>query len=224
MIITLPHDKHDLSATRYYMALLAISLPVQSTHIVPVPTYGTVFFRQDQLHIDLFVFFSVFFSCFFLFLAVCVVGWKAKQVNIIFITIFNTTQWPYKWSVLNFLKAADMRRARRQQVVEMLHMAKRPFAVVAIVLNTSQQPETNQAAKFGDIRPLAIEPTSDANAAVTTLLIKLPDRGQQSTGTRLALGSTLVLNMVNTRGGYMSNMHRYHYNFGGSRQRRNVPQ
>lgn len=82
LIITLPHDKHDLSATRYYMALLAISsLPAQATHLVPVPTYGTVFFRQDQLHIDLFVFFSVFFSCFFLFLAVCVVGWKAKQVN-----------------------------------------------------------------------------------------------------------------------------------------------
>lgn len=86
LIITLPHDKHDLAASKYYMALLAISLPVQATHIVPVPTYGTVFFRQDQLHIDLFVFFSVFFSCFFLFLAVCVVGWKAKQVNIFLAT------------------------------------------------------------------------------------------------------------------------------------------
>lgn len=117
-----------------------------------------------------------------------------------------------------------MRRARRQQVVEMLHMAKRPFAFVAIVLNTSQQPETNQAARFGDIRPLAIEPTSDANAAVTTLLIKLPDRGQQCTGTRLALGSTLVLNMLNPRGGYTSNVHRHHHNTGGPRQRRNVPQ
>jgi hypothetical protein len=35
--------------------------------------------RQDQLHIDLFVFFSVFFSCFFLFLSVVVVIWKVKQ-------------------------------------------------------------------------------------------------------------------------------------------------
>lgn len=112
-----------------------------------------------------------------------------------------------------------MRRARRQQVVEMLHMAKRPFAFVAIVLNTSQQPETNHAAKFSDIRPLAIEPTNDSVAAVTTLLIKLPDRGQQSSGTGLALGSTLVLNMLNQRG---SNMHRHHHG-GGLRQRRNVP-
>lgn len=117
-----------------------------------------------------------------------------------------------------------MRRARRQQVVELLHMAKRPFAFVAIVLNTYQQPETNQAAKFGDIRPLAIEPTSDANAAVTTLLIKLPDRGQQSAGTKLALGSTLVLNMLNQRGGYVSNSYRHHHSAGSSRQRRNVPQ
>lgn len=88
LIITLPHDKHDLAATRYYIAVLAVSsLASPATHIVPVPTYGTVFFRQDQLHIDLFVFFSVFFSCFFLFLAVCVVGWKAKQVTIVY-TIF----------------------------------------------------------------------------------------------------------------------------------------
>lgn len=120
-----------------------------------------------------------------------------------------------------------MRQARRQQVVEMLHMAKRPFAFVAIVLNASQQPETNQAARFGDIRPLAIEPTSDSNAAVTTLLIKLPDRGKQSTGTGLALGSTLVLNMLNPRGSYTSNAHRHHHHHntgGGPRQRRNVPQ
>lgn len=96
LIITLPHDKHDLSATRYYMALLAISsLPAQATHLVPVPTYGTVFFRQDQLHIDLFVFFSVFFSCFFLFLAVCVVGWKAKQVN-------NTTSLLHRYTESSF--------------------------------------------------------------------------------------------------------------------------
>lgn len=98
LIITLPHDKHDLSATRYYIALLAISsLSSQTTHIVPVPAYGTVFFRQDQLHIDLFVFFSVFFSCFFLFLAVCVVGWKAKQVNII-ITVY--LQYSYNKCIL----------------------------------------------------------------------------------------------------------------------------
>lgn len=103
-------------------------------------------------------------------------------------------------------------------------MAKRPFAFVAIVLNTSQQPETNLAARFGDLRPLAIEPTSDNNAAVTTLLIKLPDRGQQSTGTKLALGSTLVLNMINQRGGYASNIHRHYQNISGPRQRRNIPQ
>ncbi|XP_050427055.1 multiple epidermal growth factor-like domains protein 8 [Adelges cooleyi] len=197
LIITLPHDKHDLSSTRYYIALLAISsLPVQAAHVVPVPTYGTVFFRQDQLHIDLFVFFSVFFSCFFLFLAVCVVGWKAKQ-------------------------AADLRRARRQQVVEMLHMAKRPFAFVAVLFNAAQQPDASQSTRLGDIRPLAIEPTSNSNAAVTTLLIKLPDRGQ-SAGTRLALGSTLVLNMLNQRGYYSSNANRH--NSGGPRHRRNAQQ
>lgn len=102
LVLTLPQGAHNLTTTRFYMALRANTGPTAS--------YGLVFFRQDQSHIDLFVFFSVFFSCFFLFLAVCVVIWKAKQ-------------------------AADVRRARRRQFVEMLHMAKRPFAAMSVQVN-----------------------------------------------------------------------------------------
>lgn len=79
LVITLPQHIHNLSGTRFFIAIRAVNHAVF--------TSGIIYFRQDQLHIDLFVFFSVFFSCFFLFLAVCVVVWKAKQ-------------------------AADMRRAR----------------------------------------------------------------------------------------------------------------
>lgn len=106
LVLTLPQSAHNLTATRFFMAMRANPGLAAS--------YGIVFFRQDQLHIDLFVFFSVFFSCFFLFLAVCVVIWKAKQ-------------------------AADVRRARRRQFVEMLHMAKRPFAVVTVLINENGQ-------------------------------------------------------------------------------------
>lgn len=104
---------------------------LDSTDVDKKVSYGIVFFRQDQLHIDLFVFFSVFFSCFFLFLAACVVAWKAKQ-------------------------AADVRRARRRHVVEMLHMAKRPFATATLNLTAKSQPK-----KFThyDLRPIAVEPT-----------------------------------------------------------------
>lgn len=101
LVLTLPQDRHELGVTRFFIALAARN--------TSGPTLGMIFFRQDQLHIDLFVFFSVFFSCFFLFLAACVVGWKAKQ-------------------------AADIRRARRRHVVEMLHMAKRPFASATVLL------------------------------------------------------------------------------------------
>ena len=101
LVLTLPQDRHELGVTRFFIALAARN--------TSGPTLGMIFFRQDQLHIDLFVFFSVFFSCFFLFLAACVVGWKAKQ-------------------------AADLRRARRRHVVEMLHMAKRPFASATVLL------------------------------------------------------------------------------------------
>lgn len=126
-------------------------------------SYGIVFSRQDQLHIDLFVFFSVFFSCFFLFLAACVVAWKAKQ-------------------------AADVRRARRRHVVEMLHMAKRPFASVTVNLNA--RPKPKKCAHY-DLRPVAIEPTGDGVAAVATVFVSLP--GGQSPAMKLALASSLIL-------------------------------
>ncbi|XP_039280047.1 multiple epidermal growth factor-like domains protein 8 isoform X2 [Nilaparvata lugens] len=165
LVLTLPQDKHDLSSTRFYVALTAVGRG---------PAYGTVFFRQDQLHIDLFVFFSVFFSCFFLFLAACVVAWKAKQ-------------------------AADVRRARRRHVVEMLHMAKRPFASVTLLLDDSRtspsrvnrRTRNRNNAPTGDVRPVAIEPTDDGVAAVSTVFIKLP--GGRDAPVKLALASTLML-------------------------------
>lgn len=117
-----------MDTNRFYLVLQALD-PADTDKKV---AYGIVFFRQDQLHIDLFVFFSVFFSCFFLFLAACVVAWKAKQ-------------------------AADVRRARRRHVVEMLHMAKRPFA--SVTLNLGIRPKPRARSAHFDLRPVAVEPT-----------------------------------------------------------------
>ncbi|XP_030384738.1 multiple epidermal growth factor-like domains protein 8 [Scaptodrosophila lebanonensis] len=203
LVLTLPQNAHNLSATRFFIALRASS--------GPEPSYGSVVFRQDQLHIDLFVFFSVFFSCFFLFLAVCVIVWKVKQ-------------------------AADLRRARRQHVVEMLHLAKRPFAQIflasasldmdspqptssstrairararhALLLQQQQQQQQLhsqlQLARDSshhhlqpgrhhvatDIMLIAIEPTFDNLAAVGTVFISLPGRSKAPLS--IALGSTLI--------------------------------
>ncbi|XP_063223363.1 multiple epidermal growth factor-like domains protein 8 [Bacillus rossius redtenbacheri] len=167
LVLTLPQDKHDLGATRFYLALTAAD--------ASSPGRGIVFFRQDQLHIDLFVFFSVFFSCFFLFLAACVVAWKAKQ-------------------------AADVRRARRRHVVEMLHMAKRPFASVTLLLSDAEPGEAarspcrkkrKQPLTAGEVRPVAVEPTDDGVAAVGTVFVRLP--GGREAPVQLALASSLVL-------------------------------
>lgn len=125
LVLTLPQHAHNLSATRFFIALRASS--------GPEPSYGSVVFRQDQLHIDLFVFFSVFFSCFFLFLALCVIVWKVKQ-------------------------AADLRRARRQHVVEMLHLAKRPFAQIFLAassLDMDNSPPATSASTTRQMRQRA---------------------------------------------------------------------
>lgn len=101
LVVTIPQEVHDLRSTRFYMIL-------RGSHAEG--TLGNLFFRQDQSRIDLFVFFSVFFSCFFLFLASCVIVWKVKQ-------------------------AFDMRRARRLHAAEMKNMASRPFASVLLQMD-----------------------------------------------------------------------------------------
>jgi multipile epidermal growth factor-like domains protein 8 len=127
--------------------------------------------RQDQLHIDLFVFFSVFFSCFFLFLSACVVFWKIKQ-------------------------GADMRRARRRHVVEMMNMAQRAFSSIILdATNEGQSQKTvgkNKTAickKDSNYVPVAIESTANGLAAVCTVFIRLPGHRRQQ---MLCLGSCLI--------------------------------
>lgn len=53
-------------------------------------------------------------------------------------------------------QAADVRRARRRHVVEMLHMAKRPFA--SVTLNLATRPKPKRFVHY-DLRPVALEPT-----------------------------------------------------------------
>lgn len=167
LVVTLPHTVHSLGQTKFYIALRA--------RVGSTASYGLVFFRQDQLHIHLFVFFSVFFSCFFLFLAICVLAWKAKQ-------------------------AADMRRARRRHVVEMLHMAKRPFGRINLSLESpSETPASHRRRGRSkntphiqqDIAPVALEPTVDNVAAVGTVFVRLP--GKHKSQVTLALASSLVV-------------------------------
>ena len=110
LVITIPQEVHDLRSTKFYMILRGVGNGTVNQ------TYGNLFFRQDQSRIDLFVFFSVFFSCFFLFLAGCVVIWKIKQ-------------------------GFDMRRARRLHAAEMKHMASRPFSIVFAHIDPSSDPD-----------------------------------------------------------------------------------
>lgn len=160
LVVTLPHLIHELGKTRFFIAIRGSSNSVVTT--------GMIYFRQDQNHIDLFVFFSVFFSCFFLFLAVCVVIWKAKQ-------------------------ASDMRRARQRHVVEMLNMAQRPYS--AVMLDVTQNVESNSKnlkkpkSLASNYIPVAVEMTSDNLAAVCTIFVRLPGRQKRRP---ICIASTLI--------------------------------
>ncbi|XP_038850701.1 multiple epidermal growth factor-like domains protein 8 [Salvelinus namaycush] len=68
VVITFPNEVHSLKSSRFYIALRGVGTDERRGEF-----QGLLFLRQDQAHIDLFV----FFSCFFLFL--CVLLWKIKQ-------------------------------------------------------------------------------------------------------------------------------------------------
>lgn len=188
LVITLPNDRLNLKTSRFYMVFLSTG------DLMKNDTMGNLYFRQDQPHIDLFVFFSVFFSCFFLFLAMCVLLWKTKQ-------------------------GFDARRTRQQRAREMLHMASRPFAKVLVLIGHSASPLSispnlrNRGRKTNDrtpllpsetgvpvspivvrdslnIVPIAVEPTDDGVAAIGTVVFQLP--GGVQAPSQLCLGSTLT--------------------------------
>ncbi|WAR31429.1 MEGF8-like protein [Mya arenaria] len=191
LVITLPNEKLNLKTSRFYMVFLSTGSSVRNE------TLGNIYFRQDQPHIDLFVFFSVFFSCFFLFLAMCVLVWKFKQ-------------------------GCDARRNRQQRAQEMLHMASRPFAKVLIHIDhpvtpfnispslrprpprkpTERTPflasepniplsqTVNTSRDKFNIVPIATEPTEDGISAVGTIVFQLP--GGNSAPSHLCLGSALI--------------------------------
>ena len=192
LIISLPEQLHDLRTTRFFLLVKSNN---QSE------AFGYVYFRQDQLHIDLFVFFSVFFSCFFLFLAGCIMLWKVKHL-------------------------AERRRAIQRHEVELQHLARRPFARATVDLSARATAAGTAAAgeaacfqtynttttikrksKFLQnntvrdssspirtcdlisVRPMAIEPLNQGKIAVATILIHMP---QYSVNQSLMFGSVLI--------------------------------
>lgn len=195
LVITLPQGVHELKVSRFYLVLLGTGGPASNE------TYGNLFFRQDQPHIDLFVFFSVFFSCFFLFLAKCVFLWKIKQ-------------------------AMDAQRSRQRMRMEMQHLASRPFSKASIIIDpqdsadlvnviqvsnansnplprksplpklyskysiTSDSFDCSMIERDYTIKPLALEPTDDGVAAVATFFFQLP--GSSCTPVHACLGSSLI--------------------------------
>ncbi|KAI2591360.1 multiple EGF like domains 8 [Homo sapiens] len=209
LVITYPHEHHALKSSRFYLLLLGVGDPSGPGANGSADSQGLLFFRQDQAHIDLFVFFSVFFSCFFLFLSLCVLLWKAKQ-------------------------ALDQRQEQRRHLQEMTKMASRPFAKVTVCFPPDPTapasawkpaglpppafrrsepflapllltgaggpwgpmgggccppaiPATTAGLRAG---PITLEPTEDGMAGVATLLLQLPGGPHAPNGA--CLGSALV--------------------------------
>ncbi|XP_021479971.1 multiple epidermal growth factor-like domains protein 8 [Oncorhynchus mykiss] len=106
VVITFAHEVHSLKSSRFYIALRGVGTEERRGE-----SQGLLFLRLDQAHIDLFIVFSVFFSCFFL--SVCVLLRKIKQFM-------------------------DFRREQRHHIQEMTKMASRPFAKLTVYLEPEE--------------------------------------------------------------------------------------
>ncbi|XP_071958650.1 multiple epidermal growth factor-like domains protein 8 [Antedon mediterranea] len=135
--------------------------------------------KTTKPHIDLFVFFSVFFSSFFILLSLCVVVWKIKL-----------------WH--------DNRRRFQRQTLEMENRRSRPFGYAFVMIDQkrnrqrksrnhrSRGGETNQLPLQPNKQPpsfITIEPTFDDLATVCTVIMTLP--GGDTAPTKGCLASAL---------------------------------
>ncbi|XP_022097491.1 multiple epidermal growth factor-like domains protein 8 [Acanthaster planci] len=203
LVVTLPEDVHSLKTKKFFITLLSreiadgMGTPSLEEGVgAAAATSGIMYFRQDQPHIDLFVFFSVFLSCFFLFLAILVVAWKVKV-------------------------ALEVRNDRQRRALELEHRASRPIGDVLLHVEglpsgtwvtpaaaATVPPRKHSRMKRGasechpGSRPtsptklltcglIACEPTEDDMAAVATTIISLP--GGAPAPVQACLGSALIL-------------------------------
>ncbi|KAF6034617.1 MEGF8 [Bugula neritina] len=161
LILTLPEKGHELKTDKFYIVVVGTGSP---------HSRGRIIFRQDQIRIDLFVFFAVFFSCFFKFLSVCVIVWKIRSL--------------YR-----------QQQRRLQRAVELGQMASRPFASLLIHFDEPDLEPANQnrPSEF-QVNPAACEFTDDGVAAVSTVIFEMP--GGRDVPARAMFGSTLITHRV----------------------------
>ncbi|XP_022797777.1 multiple epidermal growth factor-like domains protein 8 [Stylophora pistillata] len=192
LVLTFPHLSHYLRDTRFYMVFVGRDRS---------GTRGQVYFRQDLSQIDLFVFFSVFFSAFFLVVSVSVFGWKIKQYHtrrrVIEVREHQLeTMRSRPFATYSFL--CQMKKPQPS-----LWRVKRDIAT--LILRDSSSVKDNHL-RLRDVKdrpvisPVCQENTEDGRATVTTVVFQLP--GNECSDFQLMLGSTLsvVTNQHSVRG------------------------
>lgn len=193
LILTFPHPEHHLKETRFYLAFIGQD---------KFGSKGLVYFRQDQSQIDLFVFFSVFFSAFFLVVSVSVFGWKIKQ--------YHTRRRVIEVRELQL----ETMRSRPFATYSFLCQMKKPEPScwrvkrdIATVLLRDSSLVKDHHIRLRDVRerpvvaPVSQQVTGDGRACVTTVIFQLP--GNECSDFQLLLGSasTVVTNQHSLGGG-----------------------
>lgn len=183
LILTFPYGEHQLRDTRFYLVFIGRDTS---------GSRGLVYFRQDLSQIDLFVFFSVFFSAFFLVVSVSVFGWKIKQYHtrrrVIEVREHQLeTMRSRPFATYSFL--CQMKRPQPS-----CWRVKRDTAAVLLRDSSLAKDHHLRLRDVGQrpvIAPVSQEPTADGRACVTTVVFQLP--GNECSDFQLLLGSALTV-------------------------------
>uniref|UniRef100_A0A3Q3EDC7 Uncharacterized protein n=1 Tax=Labrus bergylta TaxID=56723 RepID=A0A3Q3EDC7_9LABR len=161
VVITFPHEVHSLKSSRFYIALRGVGTNLQQGE-----SQGLLFLRQDQAHIDLFVFFSV----------KQFLDFRREQRRHI--------QEMTKMASRPFAKLTIYLEPEEPQLIYL------PSAGGVVGGSTVSLAHARTSKLGGVVGPITLEPTDDGMAGVATVLFQLP--GGVLAPNRACLGSALV--------------------------------
>lgn len=161
LVVTFPSEEHQLADKKFYLVVKA----------GPSGADGLVYFKQDNVKINLVVFFAVFFSCFFLLLSSVVIGWSIKHH-------------------IHSRQEVHNREVRDER------LQSRPFGKFSFLLEY-QSPSTSllrhrktTGSSRKAIRPMGLQSMSDYFSAVSTVMLQMPPTEKAKMS--IVLGSTLT--------------------------------
>lgn len=153
--IVSPFTEFDFQKTQFYLVIQSKS----------AKTMGNVIFVQDQPRFELFVFLTVFCSCFVLFISAFVLFWHLKLTR-------------------------GQRRVRNDHSMEIELLSNRPLARFSLLFDEDINENEDESLSKCHCRPCCLQYLRNGQSSVGTVVVRLP--GGRRAPVQLCLASALM--------------------------------